>query len=303
MTVSNGARMHQMPSRTIAILAGVACNTHRLAIQAHITQDGFTILSERVEQWSIETDQDFLTEFLRDEEKMDLWMQRLTGAQIYVMVLEGQDAENGWLELCGPDLDDEEEEKEPRLNEDGLHILKTGLRARYGAATLYGSSVEGAPRQIAICFPDLASFDALDALHTEGEKGPNTIAAVGPDGKFLVRDELDIAYDDRGRAFDVHTGDAIDLQSEARNALNSVAPKKSMEGGFKARPSPSSTKKPIIQPRLSKAAALRMGVALPDASKREATKTTSNDESLGISGLPRANIALPKVCQLEEVVA
>lgn len=291
MEDSNEARMHQRLTRTIAILAGEACNTHRLAIQEHITQNGFTILSERVEQWSIKNDQDFLTEFLRDEANMNLWMQRLTDAQIYVMVLEGQDVENGWLTLCGPDLDKEKEESS-RLNEDGLPIVKSGLRARYGAATLYGSSVEGAPRQIAICFPDLASFEALDALHAEGEEAPNTIAAMGPDGRFLVRDELDIAYDERGQAFDVHTGEAIDLQP---GSVKAVAQTKSTEGGFKARPSPSSTKKPTIQPRLSKAAALRMGVTLPDIPKREVTKASASDENLGISGLPRANIALPKV--------
>jgi nucleoside diphosphate kinase len=284
-------KRHQLLTRTIAILAGVACNTHRLAIQNRITQHGFSIISERLEEWSLETDQDFLMEFLRDEEKQTVWMHRLTGAPIYVMILERNRAVEMWMSLCGPDLDGAEE----ILDEDGLPITKCGLRAAYGAESLYGSHSTGAPRQIAICFPEFASVRAMEDLQAESET-PNTYAAIDAKGGFMVREDNDIYYNEEGKAFDAHNGQLLDLQPDSANDLRSPTPNRSGDSkGFKARPLPVN-RKPAIQPRLSKAAALRMGVALPAPPKRAiSTSSGSNDASLGISGLPRSSIATPKV--------
>lgn len=271
----NGAgeelKRHHLLSRTIAILAGVAASTHQLAIQAHITQSGFTILSERSEFWSDETDQDFLQEFLRDEEKRDMWMHRLTGAKIYVMVLERHDAAETWLSLCGPDMEGDE----IILGDDGLPLEKTGLRAKYGAGVVYGSSIESAPRQLAICFPDLASVAAMDALHAETD-----LLATSSSGTLLAQGDESFGHASYGKGA---------ITSPSSKAASTI-----IEPTFKARPMPSN-KQPTIKPRLSKAAALRMGVALPEPPKRTTSDTSSNDPSRGISGVRRADVALPKV--------
>jgi hypothetical protein len=278
-------KRHQLLSRTIAILAGVACSTHQQAIQAHIKQAGFTILSERSELWSLEMDQDFLQEFLRDEEKQKTWMHRLTDAKIYVMVLERHDAAKAWLRLCGPDLENDEEV----LDEDGLPLAKIGLRARYGADVLYGSLEESAPRQLAICFPDLASVAALDALHAEAEAHHSFAAMSTSSTSVLLEDDTNAHG---GQTLESRLDHAVNLRSPPSAAAGKVD-----ENAFKARPMPSSTKQPTIKPRLSKAAALRMGVQLPEAPKRASSTTPCGDASLGISGLPRADVALPKVSQ------
>lgn len=275
------AKRHQLLTRTIAILAGVACSTHQPAIQAQIKQGGFTILSERSELWSLETDQDFLQEFLRDEEKQTTWMRRLTGAKIHVMVLERHDAAEAWLRLCGPDLEGDEEV----LDEDGLPLARVGLRARYGTGVLYGSVEASAPRQLAICFPDLASVAALDKLHAETEM-LQSFAAMSTSGSSVLPE------DDH----DNHGGQT--LGSRLDPVVHQGGPSaagKADEYAFKARPMPSSTKQPTIKPRLSKAAALRMGVEVPEAPKRAMSTATPNEASLGISGVPRADVALPKV--------
>lgn len=278
----NGAgeesKRHQLLSRTIAILAGVAANTHQLVIQSHIVQGGFTILSERSECWSMETDQDFLQEFLRDEEKRDVWMHRLTGEKIYVMVLERHDAAETWLRLCGPDF--EGENIDP--GSDGLRSQKLGLRARYGSGVVYGSSIESAPRQLGICFPDLASIAALEALHAETD-----LLATSSSGTLL-------AHDDESFASASYNKEALVSPSKVASLRSPAATDKTDEPVFKARPMPSN-KQPIIKPRLSKAAALRMGVAVPEPPKRTTIDSSSNDASLGISGVRRADVALPKV--------
>lgn len=76
------------------------------------------------------------------------------------------------------------------------------------------------------------------------------------------------------------------------------------EGGsaFKARAIPDSMKEASIKPRLSKAAALRMGLPLPEAPKRRESSSTSKVSStLGISGLPRSDITVPKSLQAPSI--
>ncbi|UZJ54598.1 hypothetical protein CBS101457_003918 [Exobasidium rhododendri] len=286
----------QLPTRTIAILAGVACNTHRLAIQGHINQHGFSVLGERLEEWSLETDQDFLVEFLRDEEKQMEWMQHLTGAPIYVMLLERIRAEQTWIELCGSDT----EEDGNQMGADVLPTVESGLRASYGVRSLYASTPRSATRQIAICYPEFASLEAIGALREETVT-PSTYAAVGSNGEFLLREDEDIVYNKEGKAFDAHNGQTLNLQPEEKVKVRSSASKEVSEANaFRARPLPVN-KKPQIEPRLSKAAALRMGVALPEVPKRTSSTTSSSDPSIGISGLPRSGIVPPKSLQAPSI--
>lgn len=349
-----GLAGERKPTRTIAILARSASKTHRLAIQAKITSNGFSILSERLEEWTLD-DQDFLHEFLRDEAADDdvadneapgaaeaneaamaRWIKRLTVGPIYVMVLERNRAAELWKDMMGPDYDEDDDAAvhsqaaQPTLDSDGLPIAKTGLRAQYGAGALYGSPPRSAERQLAICFPELASSEALDALHAEASMmadeqrtadRPGSVAAVGRDGSFVVREDEDIVYDEAGQAFDAHNGEPLELQSEividrsndtdasvqAKLAAMSITATGAEAGGnkvFRARPLPASTMKASAQPRLSRAAALRMGIKLPDPPKRTpSTDAASQDAAanVGISGLPRADVKLPRSLQRPSV--
>lgn len=358
-----GAR-ERKPTRTIAILARSASKTHRLAIQTKISSNGFSILSERLEEWTLD-DQDFLHEFLRDEAADDgdvdadreeseaamaRWIRRLTVGPIYVMVLERYRAAELWRDMMGPDLDEEDDDSSvlsvgkangqtmasqgSALDSDGLPIPRTGLRAQYGAGALYGSPPWTAERQLAICFPELASPEALDALHAEASMlvvedeprmadRPGSVAGVGRDGSFVVREDDDIVYDEAGQAFDAHNGEPLELQSEilmdrSRESINASPETKRQqqkllaalgqgsEGKkiFRARPLPASTMKASTQPRLSRAAALRMGIPLPEVPKRTASVDAASQESashLGISGLPRAEVKLPRSLQKPSV--
>ncbi|POY76636.1 hypothetical protein BMF94_0228 [Rhodotorula taiwanensis] len=58
---------------------------------------------------------------------------------------------------------------------------------------------------------------------------------------------------------------------------------------FRARPAPSSTSKPAIQPRLTKAAALRLGLALPPPTPRRSTV-----QALAAPATPAASAATPR---------
>lgn len=290
-------------SRTIAILAKSACSSHRTAIQARITSDGFAILSERLEQWSRKDDADFVDDFLHDDtlseqdavRERSKWTDRLTEAPIFVMVLERHRAAEMWRQMCGPDQE-EEEYGQGSNGETGLQKTKTGLRAEYGADALYASPPSAADRQIAICFPELATTQALSALQIEAQDTPKTVTAVDSNGAFLVREDDDIVYDDQGRAFDSHSGEPLELQQElvvAKDADTSKVIPADGQRVFKARPLPASHKQTATQPRLSRAAALRMGIALPEPPKRAAS-SISSDGNLGISGMPKADIVIPK---------
>lgn len=320
-------------SRTIAILTGTACHSHRLAIQSRITAAGFDILAERLEQWSSPDDDDFLSAFLgANDEHCGTWITRLTSGPIYVMVLERHRAPERWADMCGPDLGDTDNDQEV-YDEDGMPVVPSGLRSQYGAAAVYAAPARLAGRQIAICFPEFASpEDAAELRRADEEATHTTHAVVGTDGGFLVREDDDIVYDEKGDAFDAHSGEPLELQHEVVLSKDSsfAESTSAQEGGGKAEaedaqvsaltqgapatgtgdqagprvfrvcPMPNSLRQPASQPRLSRAAALRMGVKLPEPPKRPASSAASsrsNDTaSIGISGMPKAPMALPKVC-------
>lgn len=283
-------------SRTVAILTRSACKTHRLTIQSRIASSGFSILEERLEQWSIEEDIDFLRAFLQpagevDEDGFENWIAKLTGEPIFVMLLQRHRAVELWQEFCRLGLDTAEQS----IDGNGSSLSTSGLRAEYGSDTLFGSTPESVQRQIALCFPEHSSAEALQEVR--GDHAAETVTAISSHGAFVVRENDDIAYDKHGKAFDKHSGEPLEVQHELMEGKKSFQATPSMHdtSPFKARPLPPSTKVPATQPRLSKAAALRMGIKLPDPPKRSATSVSSNDENVGISGISKAPVATPKV--------
>jgi hypothetical protein len=89
----------------------------------------------------------------------------------------------------------------------------------------------------------------------------------------------------------------LEVPIRRRSSALAKSDTSSTSSAFRARPLPSSTHAPMRQPRLSRAAALRMGVELPAAPVRTTSEdrlSTSSSGELGISGLARAEVAPPR---------
>lgn len=304
----------------MAILMGSAAKVHRLAIQSRLNQAGFEILAERLEHWT-ENDDDFLTEFLAHErsDQVERWIRKLTANPLYVMVLERSDCSETWWNLIGSrdaqDLqggDHQEDDEEIQLDGNGLPIPKKGnLKSTYGDLFYGSSSSEAAERQIGICFPEIASPSALKSLANEGF---NTLSNSNEkDQDQMMLNSEDIVWDQEGLAYDSRTGQPLDLQEEysygqpmikSQSGNNLLSPNPNSSVVFRARPLPASHKKASIQPRMSRAAALRMGIELPKIPRRTISDSTSQTSSsggdkssagpVGISGKLKAEVPIPK---------
>ncbi|KAE8229032.1 hypothetical protein CF326_g6012 [Tilletia indica] len=286
----------QDPTRTIAILMRSAAKVHRLAITSKITAAGFDILAERLETWETPADDDFLSAFLACEADEKKWVMRLTNSPIYVMLLERKRSSQAWLELLGS------EDPNGQLDEDGLPFANSNqtLRGTYGVENFYGSPVAGADSQIAIAFPEYASSEALENLGLHSPMDEHGVEYI---------DDHDVVYDEHGHAYDARTGEELDLQAaydEHQEHDDEYADEQPMHRGdggstiYRALRLPKSLLKPDIEPRLSKAAALRMGIELPSIPRTKRTGSDassgskSNQQPLGISGLPLTDKPLPK---------
>lgn len=115
----------------------------------------------------------------------------------------------------------------------------------------------------------------------------------------LYVDADDIAYDENGRAYLAATGEPLELQEIARVDTPDEADDEEdipsvQARTFRAKAVPASLHEPSIQPRLSRAAMLRMGIPLPPKQERSHSVTSSaSDKSIGISGLPKAPVPTP----------
>lgn len=307
---------------------------HRLSVESKLTSAGFDILLSRMEEWSYPDDGDFLNEFLHGhrEEVVSKWVERLSNQPIYLMVLERVNAVQTWLDLMGSDGDevgksgngddDDEDDDEGDFSfnsfSSGTGIGGAKLRTIYGKHLLYGSvSPQQAERQIAICAPELASPEAIAELELSmcsiddddgGDEGE-----VGDDNSQILLAANDVLYNEQGQAFNAKTGEQVEIQEEivhkeARNPSNAsssagnasinssgVRSPPTTTTAIKARPlPPASLNTPRIQPRLSRAAALRMGVELPPVPKRTVVAAPAPTGPVGISGLPKTAVAKPK---------
>lgn len=262
-------------TRTVAVLTKSAAKVHRLAIESRIIQAGFDIIAERAERWNSPDDDDFLHYFLytdaapdSDTADFSTWACRLTNGPIHVLVLERANAVETWLELLGPESDtetDNDDHHNLQIRDDGLPISKKGLRQTYGVDSFYGSPNDlVAQDQIAVCFPELDSdHNGQDSYHQSAAHASQQ---------------------------EVQANDANVAVAQSQDPTT-----------FRARPLPDSLKRASIQPRLSKAAALRMGIKLPDPPRRNPSETSSAsggstkgvEGPVGISGLPKAQVQLP----------
>lgn len=197
------------------------------------------------------------------------------------------------------------------------------MRETYGKGLLYGSRSDSqAQRQIAICAPDFATAQAMEDLSveyaqradeeeeaanqsydppTEAEESlgtlevhTNDVAAAEEDGCVVV-DESSLVFNEAGEAFDAKTGAEVALEEELLPTVGTTTSRDAPTGRkvFKARPIPASVATPKIQPRLSRAAALRMGVELPAVPVRKVA-AAADQGPVGISGMPKADVAVPR---------
>ncbi|KAN0059844.1 hypothetical protein ACQY0O_008418 [Thecaphora frezii] len=301
-------------SRTIAVLMRSAAKIHRLAIVSRIINAGFDILAERSEHWYTPEDDDFLSQFLAREptspaspDPLQKWIPRLTNGSIYVLVLERTDAAKAWLDLVGSEslarcgdagYDDSDDGGSDQglggdghifqIGDDGLPIVKNGLRKTYGVDAFYGSpDEEAAEAQISFCFPELSRY-AASAAAGEGD------TLYGRAGS-----PSEAAYGRRTLRHSSGFGSGARPKLSGASARSSERCDSEASKEFRARPVPSTTHRASIQPRLSKAAALRMGVELSEAPVRRASEdgslrsSSSHEGPLGISGLPKAEVPLP----------
>ncbi|PWN23333.1 hypothetical protein BCV69DRAFT_310799 [Microstroma glucosiphilum] len=321
-----------VPTRTIAILTKTCAKLHRLTIESKLVAAGFDVLLSRNEEWSYPDDVDFLYELLHGHSDTGVryWIEHLTGEPIHFMVLERTRAVETWLELIGPGETEEEEEEDDYAFLGGdvstpgstrstksLNGSSKGLRATYGKGSIYGSlTCQQAQRQIAVCAPELVSEEALIDLHMSFSCEADESLPI--QGTGLLNYEEDESADQsqiqamlQGDALDPDNGEVLSdggaensivrlnetRRASARStstteALSSDAPGRKT---FRAKPVPASLATPAIQPRLTRAAALRMGIQLPDARIRgNKTEVSETAGPVGISGLPKATVPLPK---------
>lgn len=144
-------------------------------------------------------------------------------------------------------------------------------------------------------------------------------ASQQDEGESMYVDADDVAYDDVGRAYLISTGELLEVEEVAQANLPSetgqpttTEPASHVTANpndqpvasevretqarrtFRARPVPASLHQPSIQPRLSRAAMLRIGISLPPKSRSSTSRTSSHLSSeVGISGLPRSPVPQP----------
>ena len=92
---------------------------------------------------------------------------------------------------------------------------------------------------------------------------------------------------------------ATPARSRASSALSHLSRASSTQSattsnGFKARPAPPSSSKPAIQPRMAKAAALRLGIALPPATPRRSTINVPSPAAAAAAPTPQTSRATPR---------
>lgn len=285
----------------MAILTGSAARVHRLAVTSRIVSAGFEILAERTEQWHTPQDDDFLDEFLRCEPNPAQWMSRLTGGPIVTYVLERRRAAHIWSALLGPEDPTQDVDLDASPN-----AKKDWLRAIYGN-NFYGSPVQAAERQIGMCFPELAR----EPNYITTPAGPSPVAASlqtrgdADVDKTVLVDPDEVLYDEQGLAYDANNGEQLELHEEISVGSEEAimfpggTPHTSTAKVFRARPIPATHRRASIQPRMSRAAALRLGIELPPVPTRQERRSASDASStsaseMGISGLPKAPVAMPR---------
>jgi len=240
-------------TRTLAILKPHVLK-HRLTIEPRIIEAGFDIVKERMMQFDSDSDRDYLDELFGADAAT------LIGEPVWVYVLERHRAVEVWLTLMGHP--DPEVARETAPN---------SLRAIYGKS-VGENAVAGPPdlqtaeAQILALFASSPPFPPLDSK-------TNSIRSIA--SSILLELQQAGEGEEEGLQDGRYSeGGSPSIASTARKSEREIrSTSTSRKSSFKARALPASTVTPTIEPRMSRAAALRLG--LPDPTVR---KTSSNGE-------------------------
>ncbi|KAJ9479678.1 hypothetical protein PHBOTO_003166 [Pseudozyma hubeiensis] len=267
--------------RAVVALLNRASTTHRLSILDRLvsnTSSPFRLVAERSLRLSLPEDDDLLRSLLAHEistqgeaETLVRWALKFTAATSFFIVLETKHAaQDSAVDVL-------------------LRDFAPSLWETYGQDEIYVSpDCATAEMQIELLFPhglDSDATAAADSVHTLSLVSPAEHAPpMIPNASSSSAAES--AFSHTSAASTSTTATSIRPQSRA-----------SVQSAFKARPIPTTVKSaPSIQLRLSKAAALRMGVQLPESPARLASRNASPNKDaagVGISGVVKRPVAPP----------
>ncbi|KAH9854639.1 hypothetical protein C2E23DRAFT_59143 [Lenzites betulinus] len=232
------------PTRTVAIIKNHALN-HRFDIELRISDAGFEIVKERQMEFDIDTDPETLFELFGAD------YESFAEGPVWVYVLERRRAVEVWHSLMG-DPDPEVARK------DTPHALRAvyGLSAAQNAV-MGSTDVQAAEMQIQAIFASSPPFPTTE-LPDVGRSGYDDVPAGSLRSvSSSVLSALRNGQSDNGYA----------ASSTAGTSAHGFG-----KPGFKARNLPSTHAAPDIVPRMSKAAALRAGIAYETPARAPPTK-------------------------------
>ncbi|CDS01676.1 hypothetical protein [Sporisorium scitamineum] len=283
--------------RVVVALLNRASTTHRLTILDQLVSDAsspFELIAERSLRLTLPKDDDLLRSLLSSEiethgeaETLVRWALKFTATTSFFFVLQLKSAEEG-----------------PRSQNVGdlfMTDYAPQLWEKYGQDEIYVSPHHAAAEmQVELLFPDSAAEAPVDTLTLQTESVP------APEAPGMMH-TVSSSSEGGGSGF----SQASALSSASTAATSIVSPTRpqsraslvhpTSSTAFKARAIPNTVKsRPSIEPRLSKAAALRMGVQLPDspASSSQSRKTGPSKDAaaaanIGISSVTKRPVAPP----------
>ncbi|TKY84783.1 hypothetical protein EX895_005863 [Sporisorium graminicola] len=302
--------------RLVVALLNRASTTHRLTILDQlVSNDGdddasspFELVAERSLRLSLPDDDELLRSLLASEiqahgeaETLVQWALKFTAATSFFLVLQRK-ASAGEL-------------SSKSIGELFLSDYAPALWEKYGHDEIYVSPNQAtAEMQIELLFPDTVDKTSVDAVALPTEPAPATAEAPSMTLAASSSSEGVGAGSGFSQASVLSSTSTAATSTRPPSRASLVHPTPNPNPTFKARPIPSTVKsKPSIEPRLSKAAALRMGIKLPEspaaaAAARSRTSSSSSSSpskdaatataaaavgSVGISGVAKRAVAPP----------
>ncbi|KAI0770258.1 hypothetical protein C8Q74DRAFT_1201520 [Fomes fomentarius] len=246
-------------TRTVAIIKNHALN-HRFEIEPRISDAGFEIVKERQMEFDIETDPDTLFELFGPD------YESFAEGPVWVYVLERRRAVAVWNSLMG-DPDPEVARRE----------TPNSLRALYGISAVQ-NGVMGSPDaqtaeiQIQAMFASSPPFPTAE-LPDVGQSYNNGLTAGS------LRSVSSSVLEQLRNA----GGGSEYASSHAGGSANGAG-----KPGFRARALPPTHAAPDIVPRMSKAAALRAGIAIETPKRVAPTKERLAETFANVPGHKRS---------------
>ncbi|PVF95618.1 hypothetical protein CPB86DRAFT_787859 [Serendipita vermifera] len=234
---------HRHLTRTVGIIKNHALK-HRMTIERRIIDSGFDIVKERQMEFSPDSDREVLEELFGNDASA------LTEAPVWVYVLERHRAIETLHALMGSEDPAEARENEPQ-----------SLRAIYGQDIVnnaFGGSIDSAAAeaQISALFASSPVFSSTD-LPPEGGRD------IDPSVLDQIRNQLEQQTDAAYYADSVRSNGGSLHSSTGTPRTRISAQGTNGKPVFRARPVPATNAVGAVSQRLTKAAALRMGLAQP----------------------------------------